>query len=155
MFFCVYAIKLRQQSAEYNFVQNPPFAAPAGFPIGFGVNRMANSLFPALAFHNTNKYLTRQHLQPFVLQQILQQQHLAKCKLTVYHINKLRFQRHIWYYASLVSCDILRVVRFEELCTWSLYYVCYVSPFLWNSGTTQKYVLRARVPTYGRCHCRY
>ncbi|VDD79639.1 unnamed protein product [Mesocestoides corti] len=39
---------------------------------------MASRIFNSLDFQNPNKYLTRQHLQPYILQQILQQQHLAK-----------------------------------------------------------------------------
>ncbi|KAL5109231.1 hypothetical protein TcWFU_007613 [Taenia crassiceps] len=55
-----------------------PLCSSVGFPVGTGANRIGSRFFNSMELQNGNKFLTHQPLQPFLLQQILQQQQLAK-----------------------------------------------------------------------------
>lgn len=66
----------------YDYIsQAVPLCNFMGFPIGTGANRIGSRFLNPMEFQNGSKFLTRQPLQPFLLQQIFQQQQLAKCKL--------------------------------------------------------------------------
>ncbi|CDS35629.1 hypothetical protein EmuJ_000333100 [Echinococcus multilocularis] len=61
------------------FSHGVPLRNSLGFPVGTGVNRIGSRVFNPMEFQSGNKFLTHQSLQPFILQQILQQQQLVKC----------------------------------------------------------------------------
>ena len=59
------------------------FPNSLGYPVGASMNRLTSRLYNPIDFQNGNKFLARQPLQPFFLQQLLhqqQQQQLAKRK---------------------------------------------------------------------------
>ncbi|VDN11232.1 unnamed protein product [Dibothriocephalus latus] len=67
------------QNAENSYsCQALPFQVNMNFPTTAGYNRLYDRFFPSLAFPNPNKLLSRPHLQPFIMQKLLQQQNLAK-----------------------------------------------------------------------------
>lgn len=71
----------RRSSDRYECIpQEVLYQNTVGFPVNNFVNKVANRLFNPLELHNGSKFLGRQCLQPFLLQQLLQQQQIAKCE---------------------------------------------------------------------------
>ncbi|VDK31752.1 unnamed protein product [Taenia asiatica] len=69
-----------QPMDNYDYVScGVPLGNSMGLPVSTGTNRMGSRFFNPMEFQNGNNFLMRQPLQPFLLQQILQQQQLAKC----------------------------------------------------------------------------
>ncbi|KAL5970897.1 hypothetical protein TSMEX_001373 [Taenia solium] len=71
--------EIMQPMDDYDYVtRGVPLGNSMGLPVGTGANRIGSRFFNPMEFQNGNSFLMRQPLQPFLLQQILQQQQLAK-----------------------------------------------------------------------------
>lgn len=84
------SIIFRQSCENYDYNNQEYFCQNTlGFPINNYVKKVANGLFNPIELQNSGKNFGRQSLQPFLLQHLLRQQQIAKCKFILKYISIL------------------------------------------------------------------